>query len=244
MPPAEPAPTPAPAVASDGSYPNLEVDCALSEAIRRLPSDWEAACGVRPLAVYTYVDGEHEGACYREAGWERCAERTSGRPPGPGRRATTPKAVWVRPLDSDWRDELGRAPDRTLGSTAPIHVDGKTDWADIEYGHGVHVDGRVRQRIAAMGRFWEASPGASIPEIFPVRAERTAAYRLLSNPRGKMEDILAGHPEATVERFRLEPVVLAIQDTTTLNYGGHTATEGLVSISGGSGTQGFWPMLA
>ncbi len=49
-----------------------------------------------------------------------------------------------------------------------------------------------------------------------------------------MEHILEPHWAAMVERGRLEPVVLALQDTTVLNYAGLTATAGLVNI-GGSG---------
>ena len=43
------------------------------------------------------------------------------------------------------------------------------------------------------------------------------------------------HMEMTVERCRQEPVVLAIQDTTTLNYRGLEATDGLVNLGGGGG---------
>ncbi len=43
-----------------------------------------------------------------------------------------------------------------------------------------------------------------------------------------------------VDRCRLEPVVLALQDTTALNYASRPATSGLVNIGGGgSGVQGL-----
>ncbi len=55
-----------------------------------------------------------------------------------------------------------------------------------------------------------------------------------------MDDILQPHREATVSRCRLEPVVLALQDTTTLNCNGYRRTTGLVDIGGGgSGTRGI-----
>ena len=44
------------------------------------------------------------------------------------------------------------------------------------------------------------------------------------------EQLLAGHYQATTERLRREPVVLAVQDTTSLNYTAHAATEGLGPI--------------
>ena len=52
-----------------------------------------------------------------------------------------------------------------------------------------------------------------------------------------MEHILEPHQATMVERWQL---VLAIQDTTTLNYGGLATTEGLVGLGGGGkGTRGL-----
>ncbi len=48
-----------------------------------------------------------------------------------------------------------------------------------------------------------------------------------------MDVILTPHTEATVERIKEHKVVLAPQDTTTLNYT-HPDTEGLGPISAGS----------
>ncbi len=199
----------------------------LARSTARLAADWKAAHGTRPQAVYTYVGPEHRGTCYRAAGWSRCAEPTSGRPPGG--RATTPKAVWIRPLAEGWREVLSRERGTVLGTTSEPWRPGNADWADIEYGRGSHPDGRVRTRVLAMGRAWENAPGASLPVIFPSAAAQKAAYRLLSSARVTMEHILDPHAEATVERCRQERVVLALQDTTTLNYNGHCKTKGLVN---------------
>ncbi len=222
--------------------PGVRVDNLASHVLAlstaRLAGDWQAAHGAVPLAAYTYVGPERRGTCYRAAGWKCCAERTSGSPPG--RRAAAPKSVWIKPLAEGWRDALCREPAPILGTTPePCRVKG-ADWADFEYGRSSHPDGRLRKRLLAMGRAWENAPGASLPVIFPAEAEQKAAYRLLSNDRIKMDDILQPHREATVERCRLEPVVLAIQDTTTLNYNGHRKTTGLVDLGGGgSGTRGI-----
>ena len=71
-----------------------------------------------------------------------------------------------------------------------------------------------RPRMEAMGRFWEERPGAPLPVIFPERAEQEAAYRLLSNPRVSMDDILESHREIATERCKVVGVVLLIPDTT------------------------------
>ena len=104
-------------------------------------------------------------------------------------------------------------------------MDEDTDWAGREYARSTHPDGRVRDRIERMGRAWLERPGAAIPAIFPARPERKAAYRLLSSGKVSMEHILEPHRATMVERCQLEDIVLAIQDTTTLNYDGLKATR-------------------
>ena len=113
-------------------------------------------------------------------------------------------------------------------------------WAEREYGRSTHPDGRVRSRIAQMGAAWTRRLGEHLPAIFPGRAEQTAAYRLLSSEAVTMEHILDSHFEQTVERCRAERLVLAVQDTTTLNYDGLSGTSGLDDLGGGGkGTSGI-----
>ncbi len=42
---------------------------------------------------------------------------------------------------------------------------------------------------------------------------------------------MQGHQHATLERLRAHRIVLALQDTTSLNYSTHRATQGLAPIS-------------
>ncbi len=199
--------------------------------------DWETKYHVRPVLAYTYIAPEHPGTSYRAAGW-RCGEGgTSGRSPSGG---TVVRAVWLKPLVRGWRTVLCAEPVRQIQAAPALHMDERTDWADVEYGRSRHPDGRVCARILRMGRAWLERPGASLPQIFPRRADLRAAYRLLSNERVTMEHILEPHWAAMVDRCRLEPVVLALQDTTALNYASRPATAGLVNIGGGgSGVQGL-----
>ena len=103
-------------------------------------------------------------------------------------------------------------------------------------------DGRIRARIVEMGRAWLRLAGASIPGMFSRRSECTAAYPLLSSEGVCMQHILEPHQASKAERCQMEKVVLAVQESTTLNYHGLEATEGLCSI-GGRGT-GAWGLLA
>ena len=208
--------------------PNL-ASHILGIACRRVADDWNEAYGQRPLLAYTYVGAKWSGACYAGAGWQRCERLTSGRNGKP------PCAVWMRPLDGDWKRQLCRLPERPLASLPVPCLAGRVDWSDFEYGRCSHPDPRSGIRIVAMGIAWDEQPNTSIPNLFPDSASRQAAYRLLSNPRVKMEHVMESHYGATVARCRLERVVLAVQDTTALNYGTLDKTSGLDNIGGGGG---------
>ncbi|MCY4611398.1 MAG: IS4 family transposase, partial [Gammaproteobacteria bacterium] len=210
-----------------------------AKALARLPGDWAEAYGRAPWLAYTYVGPEQAGHCYRAAGWAEVG-RTSGRPPGRSEAASGRCCrVWVKPLDPDGPAQLRQAPAPRWGASAS-RAGAEQDWAEAEYGRSRHPDGRLRKRLVALGRAWAAAPGAPIPQLFPKRAEQKAAYRFLSNPRVSMEELLEPHQEALADRCREEAVVLALQDTTMLNYHGLAATEDLVSIAGrGSGARGL-----
>ncbi len=212
----------------------------LGLAARRLPDDWERLHGVRPAMAFTYVGAERAGTAYAAAGWE-LARTTSGHPPGHRREGAEACGVWMRPLDPDWRDRMCRGPEtpRWLGPAPAIPED--ADWADLEFGLCGHPDGRVRSRILAMGRAWETRPGEPVAVVFTGKKDHGAAYRLLSNPRVSMDDIIESHRMATVQRCRAETEVLAIQDTTMLDFSGlKGSTGGLAKLGGGgSGSVGI-----
>ena len=206
--------------------------CTLRLAAERIADDWEAAHGVRPVLAQTFTSPGQSGLSYQAAGWTCCPGLTSGR------RSGVRRAVWLKPLALGWRERLCQEPERPLGWSDPLPCEG--DWAAREYGRSPHTDGRVRRRLVEMGVAWQDHLGQSLPEIFPGRAEQQAAYRLLSNPGVGVEHILASHFEATVERCRAERLILAIQDTTTLNHDGLVATEGLDTLGGaGKGANGI-----
>lgn len=72
------------------------------------------------------------------------------------------------------------------------------------------------------------------------RARTKAAYRFFDHGGFTMQDLLAGHSQATARRLGREPVVLAVQDTTSVNYTAHAATTGLGPIGNcADGPQGL-----
>ncbi len=212
------------------NVPNL-ASKVLALACRRLPSDWQAAYNYQPLLLETYVEEERfSGTCYQAANWQLVG-RTAGR----GRqdrdrsRQLPVKAIYLYPLDPSWRERLCREPMRRARPLPPESGEGQ-DWAEREFGDAVLGDRRLQRRLVAVAQDFYARPQANLPQACGTRAKTKAAYRLLDHDQLTLPQLLAAHYASTVERMRQHPVVLAVQDTTFLNYSGHLDSEGLGPI--------------
>lgn len=75
-----------------------------------------------------------------------------------------------------------------------------------------------------------ARPQAPLNQASEDWAATKAAYRLFENAKVSAEKIFAAHGTNTVQRMSQHEVVLAIQDTTSLNYSPHPQTTGLGPI--------------
>jgi hypothetical protein len=102
-------------------------------------------------------------------------------------------------------------------------------WAFNEFSSADFKDLRLTRRLQQLARDFSTQPMASIPQACGGWACAKAAYRFCSNPKVGFENILAAHQARTLERVGIHacPVVLCPQDTTTLNYLSHPATQGL-----------------
>lgn len=80
----------------------------LSMAARRLPADWLARYGYRPVLLETFVENERfSGTCYKAANWQRLGD-TQGRGKLDRHRTQSlpSKSVWVFPLLRRFRQNL------------------------------------------------------------------------------------------------------------------------------------------
>ena len=101
------------------------------------------------------------------------------------------------------------------------------DWVSREFGGADLGDVRRDARLVGLARALAERPEVSLPQALVDRAALKAAYRFFDNADINARDILAPHIASSVERMRGEPVILAVQDTTYIDYSGHRATEGL-----------------
>jgi len=208
--------------------PNL-ASHVLGLAVRRLRQDWKERYGYEPLLVETFVEeAQHEGTCYRAANWKEVG-RTQGR----GRqdelhqRSRSVKRVFVYKLHHQARKQLCIAEPEPEAAERPRPV--PQDWAEQEFG-GVRLDQRLNRRLLVMARDFYAHPQAQIPEACQSRAKTKAAYRLLKHEDAQMDVLLEPHYRATQQRIAEHQIALAVQDTTSLNYSTHPATENLGPI--------------
>jgi hypothetical protein len=88
-------------------------------------------------------------------------------------------------------------------------------------------DARRTRRLQRLVDCLVAHPQASLPDACRTWAASKAAYRLLDNAAVDPAAIRAAHVDATVARLAGQRRVLLIQDTTSLDFSHHPATQGL-----------------
>lgn len=88
-------------------------------------------------------------------------------------------------------------------------------------------DRRLEKRVKKLLEDFGAQPEASIPRASATWAATKAAYRCLSNEEVDGAAVRKAHREASLRRGQGVPVLLAVQDTTTLNFSTHRQTRGL-----------------
>lgn len=103
-------------------------------------------------------------------------------------------------------------------------------WVAREFG-GVDLgDKRLERRTQIIMSQFSRQPTASIPQACGQWGDIKAAYRFFDNDAVQPERLLQPHSQATIQRMQSHAIVLAVQDTTSLNYSTHPDTEGLGPI--------------
>jgi hypothetical protein len=100
-------------------------------------------------------------------------------------------------------------------------------WAVNEFAEAELGDQRRTKRVIELAAALAQHPTASLPEACGDGAMLKGAYRFLSNDAVEPQALLASHIEATYGRLDPVPLVLAVQDTTEVDWTSHRATKGL-----------------
>jgi hypothetical protein len=115
-------------------------------------------------------------------------------------------------------------------------------WAAAQLGAVDCGDARRESRLVKLLGALMRHPGQSLPQQCAQEAPLKAAYRLLECAELQAADIVQSAAGATLLDLQQRPfsgVLLAAQDTTTLNFTSHEALKGRGPIGRGDKTQGF-----
>jgi hypothetical protein len=99
-------------------------------------------------------------------------------------------------------------------------------WALTEVAAAPLGDPRRTRRLATVLSDLAVRPGDGIPAACATPAATKAAYRFVANAAIAADQVRAGHSAATTERVRGESTLLALQDTTALDYTHHPGLVG------------------
>ena len=92
-------------------------------------------------------------------------------------------------------------------------------------------EARLEKRFVRTMETLSKQPGGSIWASSRNRAEAKAIYTMPGNEKFDRNEIVKAHREGTVKRMACEPVILAVQDTTGVNYDGQRDMKGNGYIS-------------
>jgi len=116
---------------------------------------------------------------------------------------------------------------------------GTASWVDQELAGCKFADLRLERRFKLLVERLSEGIGESIPMPCQDWAGTKAAYRFFANDRVSEDEILAGHFQATRDRFRAtEGTVLVLHDTTSCPSSGRTCHRDDDRSYGGKGQDG------
>jgi hypothetical protein len=206
--------------------------CVLGMVLRRIDLDFEERYGYRPWLIESFVERERfAGTSYQAANWIEIGQtKGRGRQDREHNDAKSVKAIYVYPLQADFRQRLGGVEPvvaRALGLAEGLEGAG---WAQQEFGGAKLGDRRLSERLVQSARTLATMPGQAFSGV--ARGDWAAVkgyYRLIEQPDDAQVSaaaILAPHRARTVQRMKAHQTVLCIQDGTDLNYTGLARCEG------------------
>jgi hypothetical protein len=208
----------------------------LSLCAERVASDFAARYGFEPWLLESFVDTEqHWGTSYQAANWLPVGTTAGlGRNARGNRPSKTPKAVYVYELTGDWRSRMGIPP--LSEKIKPVNVEEafhNGNWVEAEFGKVDLGHEDRNQRLVRIVTAKAQQPSAPYTECFAGnRHELKAYYRFIDSEAEEVnpKSILQGHRERTIGRMKKYERVLAIQDTTDLDFSERLHCNGLGDI--------------
>jgi len=196
----------------------------LSMSLAAMPDDFDREYGYKPWLIESFVDiSRYSGACYRAANWIAVGKtKGRGRQDRFNQSALSRKAIYVYPIENDFRRRMGLSANDGLGAT---------HWAENEFGGAPLGDARLSKRLVNVAAAKAEVPDRAFSGVAKGDwAAVKAYYRMIDQPEASavnMSNILVPHRKRTVRRMMGQKTVLCLQDGSDLNYTNLDQCEGL-----------------
>jgi hypothetical protein len=118
-------------------------------------------------------------------------------------------------------------------------IKSNNDWAEEQFGHAKLGDPRRTARLVKMASDLAQHPGKSVVKSSPSPASMEGAYRFIRNDNVSADDIAEAGFRATVNQAHRYPLLLAIEDTTTLSYKHRSIRADLGHVNQGNRYRGL-----
>ncbi|EGI6810030.1 transposase, partial [Escherichia coli] len=112
-------------------------------------------------------------------------------------------------------------------------------WANEQFGHARLGDPRRTRRLVSQASSLAQHAGLSIVKSSHSTAQVEGAYRLIRNPSVSPEAIAEAGFTATARACEAHPLLLALEDTTTINFSHSTAFDNLGNTTTNPKTRGL-----
>jgi hypothetical protein len=208
----------------------------LSMSMAAMPDDFERAYNYRLWLTESFVDtSRFSGTCFRAANWIPVGQ-TKGRGRQDRYRTSTlvSKAIYLYPIEKDFRRLMGLSSDAGAGALSPVDGQEAEQWAANEFGGACLGDVRLSRRLVQVAGDKAEAPGQGYSGVAKGDWPRVKAYyRMIDQPEESavtMENMLSPHRERTIRRMQGQKTVLCVQDGSDLDYNNLDQCEGLGEI--------------
>lgn len=113
------------------------------------------------------------------------------------------------------------------------------NWWEEEFDSIDFGDKRLKKRLMKTADQLSTQPLDPINKACSCWADTKASYRMFANDKVKSTEIIRAHRDRTWERAKQYTFILAIQDTSFINYTSHPATVGLGDIGSDHRSKGI-----
>ncbi len=195
----------------------------LSMSIHRLVNDFEKRYNYKPLLLESFVDCDYSGTCYKASNWIQIGKtKGRGRQDQFNESALSIKAIYVYPIENDFRKQMGLSENAGLGALKIADGLDGSEWAEHEFGGASLGDNRLNKRLVSVAAAKAENPGSAFSgTVKGSWPETKAYYRMIDKPEDSavnLTNIIAPHRKRTIRRMMDQKTVLCIQDGSELNY--------------------------